>query len=121
MLPCRIHRRRTLTDASDYSPGAADRGGVPEDGENLTKLLKELKSAMGARYLLTFTVPTSYWYLRHFDIKKSAEAADWINLMSYDLHVYVIWQLNATSETKIRVVCGIETTQLAIRYLVTPI
>ncbi|KAJ6194672.1 hypothetical protein J3E72DRAFT_198535 [Bipolaris maydis] len=67
-------------------PGAPDRGGIPEDGENLNKLMKEMKDAMGSRYILTFTAPTSYWYLRHFDIKKSAEIADWINLMSYDLH-----------------------------------
>ncbi|OAL51441.1 hypothetical protein IQ07DRAFT_586945 [Pyrenochaeta sp. DS3sAY3a] len=67
-------------------PGATDRGGVPEDGENLNTLMKEMKEAMGSRYILTFTAPTSYWYLRHFDIKKSAEIADWINLMSYDLH-----------------------------------
>ncbi|KAJ8110045.1 hypothetical protein OPT61_g7002 [Boeremia exigua] len=67
-------------------PGAPDRGGIPEDGDNLNKLMKEMKDAMGSRYILTFTAPTSYWYLRHFDIKKSAEIADWINLMSYDLH-----------------------------------
>ena len=70
-------------------PGAEDRGGIPEDGANLTKLLKEMKQAMGRRYIVTFTAPTSYWYLRHFDIKSSAGAADWINLMSYDLHGYV--------------------------------
>jgi chitinase len=51
--------------------------------------MQEMKDAMGDRYILTFTAPTSYWYLRHFDIKKSAEIADWINLMSYDLHGYV--------------------------------
>jgi chitinase len=67
-------------------PGAEDRGGTPEDGVNLTQLMKEIKAAFGKRYILTFTAPTSYWYLRHFDIKKSAEVADWINLMSYDLH-----------------------------------
>lgn len=67
-------------------PGADDRGGKPDDGENFTTLLKEIKASFGRRYLLTFTAPTSYWYLRHFDIKASSEAVDWINLMSYDLH-----------------------------------
>lgn len=67
-------------------PGAEDRGGIPQDGENFTLLLQELKAAFDGRYILTFTAPTSYWYLRHFDIKKSVRAADWINLMSYDLH-----------------------------------
>ncbi|CAG7942048.1 unnamed protein product [Penicillium salamii] len=67
-------------------PGAEDRGGIPEDGENFTLLLQDLKAAFDGRYILTFTIPTSYWYLRHFDIKKSVKAADWVNLMSYDLH-----------------------------------
>lgn len=70
-------------------PGAEDRGGVPEDGASLTLLMEEMKKEFGQRYILTFTAPTSYWYLRHFDIKKSVEAADWVNLMSYDLHGYV--------------------------------
>lgn len=70
-------------------PGAEDRGGIPEDGVNLTQLMKEMKEAMGKRYILTFTAPTSYWYLRHFDIKRSVEVADWVNLMSYDLHGFV--------------------------------
>jgi len=30
-------------------------------------------------------VPTSYWYLRWFDLSAS-EYVDWINVMSYDLH-----------------------------------
>jgi chitinase len=67
-------------------PGAEDRGGREDDGVNFTKLLQEMKAAFGKRYLLTFTAPTSYWYLRHFDIQKTSEAVDWINLMSYDLH-----------------------------------
>ncbi|KAH7160985.1 hypothetical protein EDB81DRAFT_924239, partial [Dactylonectria macrodidyma] len=41
-------------------PGADDRGGVPEDGENI-------------------------WYLRHFDLK-SIDYTDFVNVMSYDLH-----------------------------------
>ncbi|OCL10883.1 glycoside hydrolase family 18 protein [Glonium stellatum] len=57
-------------------PGADDRGGHNSDGVNFTQLLKEMKVAFGKRYILTFTAPTSYY----------AEQADWINLMSYDLH-----------------------------------
>ncbi|KAM3426153.1 hypothetical protein NHJ13734_009626 [Beauveria thailandica] len=70
-------------------PGAEDRGGSKEDGVNYTALLEELREAIkasGRNYLVTFTAPTSYWYLRHFDIKNMAEQVDWINLMSYDLH-----------------------------------
>lgn len=70
-------------------PGADDRGGSDADGENYTKFLKELRAAIkasGRDYIVTFTAPTSYWYLRHFDIKGMTEHVDSVNLMSYDLH-----------------------------------
>ncbi|KAJ3529968.1 hypothetical protein NM208_g9528 [Fusarium decemcellulare] len=71
-------------------PGAGDRGGKPEDGENLTKLFKEMRTAFdhmsGRRKEISFTAPTSYWYMRHFDITASAKAVDYVNVMSYDLH-----------------------------------
>ncbi|KAL3441172.1 glycoside hydrolase superfamily [Aspergillus insuetus] len=67
-------------------PGADNRKGAPEDGANFTLLLQEMRRPSQGRYLLTFTAPTSYWYMRHFDIKRSAAAVDWVNLMSYDLH-----------------------------------
>ena len=34
----------------------------------------------------TVTLPSSYWYLQHFDIVKMAKTVDWFNIMSYDLH-----------------------------------
>ncbi|UKZ58865.1 uncharacterized protein TrAtP1_000187 [Trichoderma atroviride] len=70
-------------------PGADDRGGSDADAANYVALLKELRAAIassGHSYIVTFTAPTSYWYLRHFDIKSMASYVDWINLMSYDLH-----------------------------------
>lgn len=70
-------------------PGADDRGGSDADGVNYAQLLKELRAAItasGRDYLVTFTSPTSYWYLRHFDLKAMADNADWINLMAYDIH-----------------------------------
>ncbi|XEV07561.1 hypothetical protein FSHL1_012848 [Fusarium sambucinum] len=70
-------------------PGAKDRGGKEADGKNFTQFLKELQAAMrsgGRHYLVTYTAPTSYWYLRHFDLKAMNSYVDWINLMSYDLH-----------------------------------
>ncbi|KAH7146903.1 hypothetical protein B0J13DRAFT_664619 [Dactylonectria estremocensis] len=77
-------------------PGAGDRGGKPDDGENLTKLFKEMRTAfdnMSGRYKeISFTAPTSYWYMRHFDITASAKAVDYVNVMSYDLHG--IWDAN---------------------------
>ncbi|CAG7982286.1 unnamed protein product [Penicillium salamii] len=79
-------------DSVDFDweyPGADDCGGSDADGANYAKLLKELKaviSASGRDYLVTFTSPISYWYLRHFDLKAMADNVDWINLMAYDLH-----------------------------------
>ncbi len=35
---------------------------------------------------LSFTAPTSYWYMRHFDMENLPQYVDWINLMTYDLH-----------------------------------
>ncbi|KAL6910196.1 glycosyl hydrolases family 18 domain-containing protein [Trichoderma evansii] len=70
-------------------PGADDRGGSDVDAANYVALLKELRAAItssGHNYTVTFTAPTSYWHLRHFDIKNMASYVDWINLMSYDLH-----------------------------------
>jgi chitinase len=70
-------------------PGADDRGGSAEDGVNYTALLRELRAAIqasGKDYIVTFTAPTSYWYLRHFDLANMTQYVDWINLMAYDLH-----------------------------------
>ncbi|KAF2137101.1 glycoside hydrolase family 18 protein [Aplosporella prunicola CBS 121167] len=70
-------------------PGAKDRGGKPSDGANYAKLFKELRAAVNRDshgYLVTVTAPTSYWYLRHFDLPATAPHVSWINLMSYDLH-----------------------------------
>ncbi|EHK22022.1 glycoside hydrolase family 18 protein [Trichoderma virens Gv29-8] len=77
-------------DGVDWEyPGADDRGGSDVDAANYVALLKELRAAItssGHSYIVTFTAPTSYWYLRHFDIKNMSTYVDWINLMSYDLH-----------------------------------
>ncbi|KAK7910554.1 hypothetical protein PG985_013035 [Apiospora marii] len=84
--------RQYAYDGVDFDweyPGATDRGGAEGDGENFTLLLKELKEAIKSQpieYQVSFTTPTSYWYLRHFDIKASAAAVDFVNVMSYDLH-----------------------------------
>lgn len=84
--------RQYAFDGVDFDweyPGASDRGGKPEDGINFTQFLKELQAAIAkepTKYIVSFTAPTSYWYLRHFDIKAMMEYVDWANIMSYDLH-----------------------------------
>ncbi|SMR58009.1 unnamed protein product [Zymoseptoria tritici ST99CH_3D1] len=68
-------------------PQAEDRGGKPEDSENLVLLAQQLQRSLKAQKKgLTLTIPASYWYLRHFDVKSLQDHVDWFNLMSYDLH-----------------------------------
>lgn len=77
-------------------PGAPDRGGSTQDTENYVKLLQTLRQTFSASergsYGLTFTIPSSYWYLRWFDLPSMVKYADWINIMSYDLHG--VWDRN---------------------------
>jgi len=69
-------------------PGAPDRGGTPADGANFLQFLKELDEAnfrQPSKYVVSLTIPTSYWYLRHFPMLMY-RYIDFINVMSYDLH-----------------------------------
>lgn len=71
-------------------PGAPDRGGQEHDTANYVALLRTLRQtfdASGGHFGLTFTAPSSYWYLRWFDLPNLIKFADWINFMTYDLHV----------------------------------
>ncbi|KAJ9138369.1 Family 18 glycoside hydrolase [Pleurostoma richardsiae] len=67
-------------------PGADDRGGNQADVENYVTFASELRSAFGSKYGLTITLPTSYWYLQHFDLEGIQKSVDWFNIMAYDLH-----------------------------------
>ncbi|KAK2846373.1 hypothetical protein FQN49_005787 [Arthroderma sp. PD_2] len=70
-------------------PAAADRSGRPEDFENFPKFMANLKNALkgtGGRDHISITLPASYWYLQHFNLKKLAPSVDYFNVMSYDLH-----------------------------------
>ncbi|OHW99356.1 chitinase [Colletotrichum incanum] len=70
-------------------PGAGDRGGKDEDVPNFVLLMKTLRNTFDAsprKLGLTFTIPSSFWYLRWFDMPGLLQYADWTNLMSYDLH-----------------------------------
>ncbi|KAF5676733.1 glycoside hydrolase family 18 [Fusarium denticulatum] len=88
-------------------PGAKDRGGSDKDGDNYTAMLKELRQAItasGRDYITTFTAPTSYWYLRHFDIKNMSESdgdnpigkhvLSHTNLTEIDLALDLFWRTN---------------------------
>lgn len=65
-------------------PQADDRGGQPGDKDNYVTLIKEMRAAFGTKYGITVTLPTSYWYLQHFDLAGIQPNVNWFNLMSYD-------------------------------------
>jgi chitinase len=84
-------------------PSADDRGGKPDDGDNFVQLVKEMKEAFGGSYGMSVTLPTGYWYLRHFKVKEMEPYIGWYvsmysyfvemltvshryNVMSYDIH-----------------------------------
>ncbi|PPR04933.1 hypothetical protein CVT24_007314 [Panaeolus cyanescens] len=68
-------------------PAAYDRGGNPADKANFVTFMAEVKAAFRSNnYGLTFTAPSSYWYLQHFDLPGLMQHADWVNIMTYDLH-----------------------------------
>ncbi len=79
-------------------PGAASRGGRPEDFANYPVFLRNLKAALtsssGGRSGLSMALPLSYRYLQHFDIANLSQWIDWFNVRSYDLRG--LW--NNTSE-----------------------
>lgn len=66
-------------------PVADDRGGRPADYVNFVTFMSELKSAAD-KLGITLTLPSSYWYLKGFDIVNLEKHVDWFNFMSYDIH-----------------------------------
>lgn len=70
-------------------PGASDRGGVPADVQNFPLMIAEIASLYHPIFptpRVSITVPTSYWYLRWFDLQALSLYVEYFNLMSYDLH-----------------------------------
>lgn len=70
-------------------PVAPERSGRPEDYANYPTWLSNLRgafSAAGHNWGLSITLPSSFWYLRNFDIVKLEGVVDWFNMMEYDLH-----------------------------------
>lgn len=69
-------------------PVSPERSRKDEDLDNyMTSPTNVKKSVAGSghKYGLSLTLPSSYWYLKGFDIMKLADSVDWFNMMSYDL------------------------------------
>ncbi|CAG8236650.1 unnamed protein product [Penicillium salamii] len=70
-------------------PAAEDRSGKSADYKNFSSFLKNLRKALdgtGMVFGLSITIPSSYWYMQHFDIVSIDPIVDWFNIMTYDLH-----------------------------------
>jgi chitinase len=82
-----------LVDLDWEYPGAPDRGGKTEDTENYVLLLQAIRLAFDESdgdYGISFTAPSSYWYLRWFDLPGMVEYADWINLMGKKQLAFIV-------------------------------
>ncbi|KAI9146996.1 Killer toxin subunits alpha/beta [Paramyrothecium foliicola] len=76
-------------------PAAKDRGGIDEDTQAYVLLLSDLRDAFDAEvagWEISIAIPSSYWYLRGFDLFRMQDYVDYFNLMSYDIHG--MWDLD---------------------------
>jgi GH18 family chitinase len=64
-------------------PSADDRGGDASDMQNFVYLLQDMRSYFGDKYGISATLPSSYWYLRGFDLQGMSRYVDWLNVMTY--------------------------------------
>ncbi len=61
----------------------------PEDKENFTALLAELRNQLdqtGEDYLLTIATTASSIYMQNLELDQIHQYVDWINIMTYDYH-----------------------------------
>jgi chitinase len=76
------------------SVGAKPELGRPEDTENFTLLLAELRAQLDAQgeqdggvyYLLTIAAPAGEYHYQHIQLDQIHPYLDWINVMTYDFH-----------------------------------
>lgn len=63
-----------------------DRNGSVADFTNYVSFMQNLRGALdtnlnnvGKRIGLSMTIPSSYWYMQHFDIINFAKTIDWVD------------------------------------------
>ncbi|XP_015788128.1 endochitinase [Tetranychus urticae] len=68
-------------------PGEASRGGHPDDIENFSKLLQELRTEFDKHhYILSAAVPATEYYVKQgYSIQNLTKYLDQIHIMTYDL------------------------------------
>lgn len=64
-------------------PVASERGGNPEDTQNLVYLVQEMHAAFNGAYGISLTLAPDYWYLRYFDAKAMESSVDFFGFMAY--------------------------------------
>lgn len=76
----------------EYPQGGGLAKGRPQDKENFTLLVAELRNQLnqlsketGKTYLLTVASPAGD-QLKHYELSEAAKYIDWYNLMAYDFH-----------------------------------
>jgi len=67
-------------------PGSSARGGNPDDSKNLVALMTELREVMGSDFSISVMIPAQYEYLKNMDPTGLEAVADWLTILTYDLH-----------------------------------
>lgn len=67
-------------------PAAEDRGGKKSEFGNFPELIAEMRQTFGNSYGISATLPSSFWYLQHFDVATLQDQLNFLNVMSYDIH-----------------------------------
>jgi chitinase len=72
----------------EYPGGGGLYPGTPEDTENFTLLLADMRAELDARgdYLLTIAAPAGLARIAAIQVDRIHEHLDWINVMTYDFH-----------------------------------
>jgi chitinase len=89
----------------------------PEDKRNFVVLVREMRAALGSRYLLTIAAGADEKFVSGQWIAELSQSLDWINLMAYDYHGSLgkTSGLNAPIDRDARDVTGASTRESVLR------